>query len=55
MNKKNMTFRLPAEIQLRMRGHDAVNWSAIVRDLLSKKLDELDRGEWNSTKGDRDE
>jgi hypothetical protein len=52
---KGMNFRLPAKIHIRMRGHDTVNWSAMVRDLLTNKLDELDKGEWRSTKGERDE
>lgn len=49
------SFRLPEKLRARMRGHDTVNWSNIVRDLLTKKLDELDAGLWQPTSGTNDE
>jgi len=40
------TFRLPKNIRLRMRAYDFINWSAVTRDLLEQKLDQLDSEQW---------
>lgn len=51
---ENVTLRLPVNLKIRMRCHDSVNWSAVMRDLLKQKLDELDRGIWRDPKGERE-
>lgn len=44
------SFRLPEKLRARMRGHDWVNWSVVVRSMLENKVDELDRITLSATK-----
>ena len=49
---KSVTLRLPEITTLRMRGHDGINWSKVMRDLIEQRLDELDNGIWKNPKGE---
>jgi len=44
------SFRLPEKLRARMRGHDWVNWSVVVRSMLENKVNQLDRIALSSTK-----
>ena len=36
-------IRITAELRLRLNAYDWVNWSVVIREMLTKKLDELDK------------
>ncbi len=40
---RTISLRIPLRLKGRMEEYDWVNWSKIVRVLLTQKLDELDR------------
>lgn len=49
-NMVTHSFRLPEKLRARMRGHDWVNWSVVVRSMLEKKVSEMDRIVLSATK-----
>lgn len=49
-----VSYRLPEATRLRMKDYDFVNWSAVIRDLLNQKLDQIDGEQWaGKLRGDR--
>ena len=39
---RTVSFRVPDEVKARMEEHDEVNWSAVLRDHIEKKLHSLE-------------
>ncbi len=38
----NMTLTLPEELQKKMRKHTEIRWSEVVRNIIQKKIDDLE-------------
>ena len=45
MPEVTISFRIDRELHKQMKGHDEVNWSAVLRKLILQKLEELEKVE----------
>jgi predicted CopG family antitoxin len=42
MGSVNVTISLPEELYKKMKEHDEVSWSAVIRNLIEQKLKDMD-------------